>query len=211
MVLHNSYYCFSGRTSPFISWPGSALWHAQDCGSSNSSVTKAGYSPLTQAKKEKTRSSTKLAEARFRSGMKEHGLRCTSERIAVLQEIYRSNTHLDADELFVKLKNRGVGISRATVYHTLDLLMKFRLVSRTDLGHKHTHYEKAYGVENHLHMICNECGNVIEITDQTLSETLHKLSMEKGFEPESFTLQLFGRCSEHRNGMGKSQTGPVSC
>ncbi|NTV97713.1 MAG: transcriptional repressor [Chlorobiaceae bacterium] len=156
-------------------------------------------SSSAQEKKEKPRNITKLAEAQFRIGMKEHGLRCTSERIAVLQEIYRSNTHLDADELFVKLKNRGVGISRATVYHTLDLLLKFHLVSRSDLGHKHTHYEKAYGVENHLHMVCNECGKVMEITDSALSEILQNLCRENGFEPESFTLQLFGKCREHNN------------
>jgi len=148
-------------------------------------------------KKEKTGNITRLAEAQFRTGMKEHGLRCTSERIAVLQEIYRAGTHLDADELFVKLKNRGVGISRATVYHTLDLLLKFHLVSRTDLGHKHTHYEKAYGVENHLHLVCSECDNVLEITDPSLLEMLEKLCRKNGFEPESFTLQLFGKCSKH--------------
>ncbi|NTU96587.1 MAG: transcriptional repressor [Chlorobiaceae bacterium] len=150
-------------------------------------------------KKDKTRNVTRLAEAQFRVGMKENGLRCTSERIEVLQEIYRSNTHLDADELFVKLKNRGVGISRATVYHTLDLLLKFHLVSRTDLGHKHTHYEKAYGVENHLHMVCNECGKVMEITDTTLSEKLDALCRENGFEPDGFTLQLFGKCTRHKD------------
>jgi Fur family transcriptional regulator, ferric uptake regulator len=148
-------------------------------------------------KKEKTRNITRLAETQFRTGMKEHGLRCTSERIAVLHEIYRTGTHLDADELFVRLKNRGVAISRATVYHTLDLLLKFHLVSRTDLGHKHTHYEKAYGVENHLHMVCNECGKVLEITDPALSKILEKLCGKNAFEPESFTLQLFGKCREH--------------
>jgi Fur family ferric uptake transcriptional regulator len=137
----------------------------------------------------------KLAEEHFRSEMKDHGLRCTLERIAVLREIYESNSHLDADELFVKLKNKGVGISRATVYHTLDLLLKFHLVTRTDLGHKHTHYEKAYGVENHLHMVCNVCGRVLEISDSRLSSMLETLCRQNGFEPENFTLQLFGNCS----------------
>ncbi len=155
---------------------------------------------MNMEKKEKPSKITRLAEDQFRTRMKEDGLRCTSERIAVLQEIYRSDTHLDADELFVKLKNRGVGISRATVYHTLDLLLKFHLVSRTDLGHKHTHYEKAYGVENHLHMVCSECGKVIEISDPSISDMLENLCRKNGFEPESLTLQLFGKCSVHASG-----------
>lgn len=156
-------------------------------------------SGTTPEKKEKKGRITRLAETQFREGMKEQGLRCTSERIAVLQEIYRASTHLDADELFVRLKNRGVGISRATVYHTLDLLLKFHLVSRTDLGHKHTHYEKSYGVENHLHMVCNECGRIMEITNPALSEILENLCRENGFEPQSYTMQLFGRCSLHQH------------
>lgn len=152
--------------------------------------------PVTpQIKQKKPDTKSKLAEEQFRSAMKNNGLRCTLERIAVLREIYGSNSHLDADELFVRLKNKGVGISRATVYHTLDLLLKFHLVTRTDLGHKHTHYEKAYGVENHLHMVCNECGRVLEISDTRLSAMLEELCRQNGFEPERFTLQLFGKCT----------------
>ncbi len=126
--------------------------------------------------------------------MKEEGLRCTSERINVLQEIYRSNTHLDADEIFIRLRKKGIGISRATVYHTLDLLFRFNIITKIDLGHKHSHYEKAWGVANHLHIICQKCGKVSEATSGELAVMMEKLCAENGFSLGSFSLQVFGEC-----------------
>jgi Fur family transcriptional regulator, ferric uptake regulator len=126
--------------------------------------------------------------------MKEEGLRCTQERLSVLREIYRAGTHLDADELFVRLREKGVAISRATVYHTLDLLFRFNFVTKIDLGHKHTHYEKSWGVANHLHIICLKCGRVSEATSQELAGMMEKLCREHGYWLGSFSLQLFGEC-----------------
>jgi len=128
--------------------------------------------------------------------MKERGLRCTSARMQVLGEVYRASTHLDADEIFLLLKKNGVSISRATVYHTLDLLYRFHLVTKNDLGHKHAHYEKAYGVANHLHIICSKCGKVSEVTSSELAGMMERLCIENGFTLGSFNLQLFGQCRE---------------
>ncbi|MBN1929278.1 MAG: transcriptional repressor [Chlorobiaceae bacterium] len=133
-------------------------------------------------------------ECLFKSYMKEEKLRCTQKRLSVLREIYRSNTHLDADELFVRLREQGVGISRATVYHTLDLLFRYNLVTKIDLGHKHTHYEKSWGVADHLHIICLKCGKVSEATSEDLAGMMEKLCTGHGYSLGSFSLQLFGEC-----------------
>lgn len=138
---------------------------------------------------------TTKVESLFKSFMKEEGLRCTQERLSVLREIYGSSTHLDADELFVRLREKGVAISRATVYHTLDLLFRFNLVTKIDLGHKHTHYEKSWGVANHLHIICLKCGHVSEATSSELPDLMEKLCVEHGYALGSFSLQLFGECA----------------
>ncbi|HWQ26035.1 MAG TPA: transcriptional repressor [Chlorobaculum sp.] len=143
---------------------------------------------------------TAQVESLFKSFMKEEGLRCTSERINVLQEIYRSDIHLDADEIFVRLRKKGVGISRATVYHTLDLLFRFNIVTKVDLGHKHSHYEKSWGVANHLHIICQKCGKVSEVTSSDLAGMVENLCAEHGFSLGSFSLQVFGECTGHENG-----------
>ena len=135
------------------------------------------------------------AESMFRSFIKAEGLRCTSERIDVLREIYRSDTHLDADGIYVRLREKGTGISRATVYHTLDLLFRLNLVTRIDLGHHHTHYEKALGVANHLHIVCQRCGKVEEAASSKLADMVEKLCTDRGFALGSFSLQVFGECN----------------
>jgi len=134
------------------------------------------------------------AEELFKAYMKGNAMRCTTERIIVLREIYKTGSHLDADEIFVRLKRKGLSISRATVYHTLDLLFKCHLVTKIDLGHKHTHYEKAHGVANHLHIICEQCGKVVEVTSNELAALLEKLCEANGFALGSFSLQVFGKC-----------------
>jgi len=137
---------------------------------------------------------TAKVENLFKSFMKAEGLRCTQERLNVLREIYRSGAHLDADEIFVRLREKGVAISRATVYHTLDLLFRFNLVTKIDLGHKHTHYEKSWGVANHLHIICLKCGQVSEATSSELALVMEKLCTEHGYTLGNFSLQIFGEC-----------------
>ena len=139
---------------------------------------------------------TLQAESLFKESMKEEGYRCTRERLTVLREIYESDSHLDADEIFVRLKKKEISISRATVYHTLDLLFKFHLVNKIDLGHKHTHYEKSYGEDNHLHIICEQCDRVVEVHSDELNEILTQLCEKNGFMLGSFSLQVFAKCRE---------------
>ncbi|KZK73981.1 MAG: transcriptional repressor [Pelodictyon luteolum] len=140
------------------------------------------------------KAATRQAETLFRAYMKAEGMRCTTERIAVLREVYGSGTHLDADEIYRRMKDRGIAISRATVYHTLDLLFRVHLVAKIDLGHKHTHYEQSHGVANHLHVVCEQCGLVVEIASAELGALLERLCCEQGFQLGSFSLQVFGRC-----------------
>lgn len=147
---------------------------------------KKGHKKLSQQ--------TLQAESLFKESMKEEGYRCTKERLTVLREIYESGSHLDADEIFVRLKKKEISISRATVYHTLDLLFKFHLVNKIDLGHKHTHYEKSYGVDNHLHIICEQCDRVVEVHSDELNEILEQLCEKNGFTLGSFSLQVFAKC-----------------
>lgn len=137
------------------------------------------------------------AESRFRAYMKSERLRCTSERIDVLQEIYGADAHLDADEIYRRLREKGTGISRATVYHTLDLLFRLNLITRIDLGHHHAHYEKSLGVANHLHIVCQKCGKVVEATSGKLGGMVEKLCADNGFSLGSFSLQVFGECRDH--------------
>jgi Fur family ferric uptake transcriptional regulator len=130
----------------------------------------------------------------FGEFLKKKGYRSTPERAMVLQEIYSSAGHFDADEIFIRMKQKGSNISRATVYNTLELLVECNLVSQNSFGHKHLHYERIYGYDHHDHIVCEDCGKVFEFTNPKIEEQQSAVCKQMGFEIERHTLQIFAKC-----------------
>ena len=98
---------------------------------------------------------------RFQQFLVKQGLKLTRERTGLLREIFSTHYHFEADELLFKMKEKSLKISRATVYRTLELLVKSGMVRRVHLGEDHYHYEHVRGDSHHDHLICTTCGTVI--------------------------------------------------
>jgi len=128
--------------------------------------------------------------------LRQKGLRATRERFLLLEEIMRTNKHFDADELYASLIAKGLKASRATVYNTLDLLVDCGLISKYRFGENHSRYEKAFGKPRHDHLICLECGDIIEFFSEKLAKIQKEVCEEKKFSPRNATLQIFGVCSK---------------
>src|ERR687886_485894 len=107
---------------------------------------------------------------RFAGFLQQQGLKLTGERSALVREIFSTHYHFEADELLFKMKEKSVKISRATVYRTLELLVKSGMVRRVHLGEDHYHYEHVTGDSHHDHLICTTCGAVTEFHDETLEQ-----------------------------------------
>jgi Fur family ferric uptake transcriptional regulator len=125
----------------------------------------------------------------------EKKLRPTRERLTLLDEVMRTSGHFDADQLFAGLNARGVDVSRATVYNTLDLFVDCGLISRYRFGENHSRYEKAFGRPRHDHLICLECGDIIEFVSEKVDRLQQEVCSEHKFKPHNSTLQIFGVCS----------------
>ena len=126
--------------------------------------------------------------------LKEKNLRPTRERFLLLEQIMQTNGHFDADELFAALTAKGLKASRATVYNTLDLLVECGLISRYRFGESHSRYEKAFGRPRHDHLICLECGDILEFVSEKLDKIQREVCAEKKFLQRNSTLQIFGIC-----------------
>ena len=128
--------------------------------------------------------------------LKEKNLRPTRERFLLLEEIMRTNGHFDADELFAMMNGKRLKASRATVYNTLDLLVDCGLISKYRFDDSHSRYEKAFGRPRHDHLICLQCGDIIEFVDDKLDRILRDVCQEKKFKQRNSTLQVFGICGK---------------
>ncbi len=135
---------------------------------------------------------------RFQHFLQGQGLKLTGERSALVREIFSTHYHFDADELLFKMKEKSVKISRATVYRTLELLVKSGMVRRVHLGEDHYHYEHITGNSHHDHLICTTCGGVIEFHDPVLEARQREICERKHFTPTFHNLQILGVCDSCR-------------
>jgi len=125
--------------------------------------------------------------------LKSEGLRYTEQRKAIWEEIRNSNEHRDAEDIYLKLKSNGVRVSRATVYRTIDVLVKNRLVRKMDVGEGRSLFEPRLDDKHHDHMICIDTGNIIEFYNEELENLQDKIAEENGYEVVRHVHQLFVR------------------
>jgi Fur family ferric uptake transcriptional regulator len=124
------------------------------------------------------------------------GLRLTPQRRLLLEIIETSGTHLDAATLLKLAKEKDAGIDRATVYRTLELLKKLRLVNELDLmhmnGEKH-YYEVRTGLD-HIHLACFQCGKIEEFGSPLFERLKQEIGRERGFIVNVVRMEVGGRC-----------------
>lgn len=123
--------------------------------------------------------------------LRSEGLRYTAQRQAVWDEIRKSNEHRDAEDIYLKLKSDGVRVSRATVYRTIDVLVKNRLVRKMDVGDGRSLFEPRLDDKHHDHMICLETGNIVEFFDEELENLQDRIAKEYGYKVVRHVHQLF--------------------
>ena len=122
---------------------------------------------------------------------KKEGLRLTHQRIAVWNEVRESSDHLDAEDIYISIKNKGFNISRATVYRAIDVLLKHKLFRKMDMGDGRNRYELKNEDDHHDHMICVETGKIIEFFDNDLELLQDKIAKKYGYEVVRHIHQLF--------------------
>ncbi len=138
----------------------------------------------------------KTAHEQFTKYLKREKHRITPERFEVLDFALEHDGHFGADDLYVLMKTKKSNISRATVYNTLELLVKCKLLSKRNFGDGLTRYESNFERKNHDHLICINCGEIIEFTSPEVQKVVDKICNELGFEKVGYSFNIFGKCKE---------------
>ncbi|MEX2526647.1 MAG: Fur family transcriptional regulator [Gemmatimonadota bacterium] len=129
--------------------------------------------------------------------LREQGLPVTQQREAVAEAVFSSHEHLSVDEIEQRLRVDGERIGKATIYRTLDLLVRSQLVEEHDFGEGFKRYEHRLSRQpEHEHLICMECGRVTEFQSPELAGLEARVREEFGFHPARHRLEIYGLCSE---------------
>lgn len=142
----------------------------------------------------------------FQGYLRTKGLKLTSQRAAILDRVLSIRKHFSAEELFESLRQDTRGISKATVYRTLALLVEAGLLDEHDFERGHRLYERATNRAHHDHLICVSCNRIVEFHSDEIEEIQEQVAREHDFEMVSHTHQIFGVCPRcRREGQGQKR------
>ncbi len=128
--------------------------------------------------------------------LKKEGLRYTHQRQAIWDELSASDEHRDAEEIYLALHNSELNVSRATVYRTIDVLVKNNLVRKLELGDGRARYEHKMDIAHHDHLICVQCGKIEEFMDNMIENRQEMIVQKFGYKLIRHIHQLFVICDE---------------
>jgi Fur family ferric uptake transcriptional regulator len=131
----------------------------------------------------------------FSEYLREQGLKLTSQREVLLRRVLRIKKHFSAEQLFESLRDEGAGISKATVYRTLTLLVESGLLAEHDFERGHKLYERASHQCHHDHLICVGCGRIVEFHNEEIERLQEEIAGRFEFAMVSHTHQIFGQCA----------------
>ncbi len=126
----------------------------------------------------------------------QHNLKITKQRRSVLEAFLGSEDHVSAEELYKLVTEKEPKIGLATVYRTLNLLTQSGLASELDFGDGQKRYEHKFMHSHHDHLICTECGKIVEFTHPMIEKLQEEVAIRQGFKLTSHKLDLFGLCAE---------------
>ena len=134
---------------------------------------------------------------KFREFLSSKGLRMTRERAIIVEEIYSSHEHFDAEQLNERLARlHEKRVSRSTIYRTLTQLEDAGLIRKVARQDDREIYEHDYGYPQHDHLICKRCGTLIEFHNENISELLDEIARKYGFRMEGHRLEVSGLCND---------------
>ncbi len=123
-------------------------------------------------------------------------LRLTRQRETILNKFLKIERHLSAEELYDTVKKTSPGIGQASVFRTLKLLCGAGIAREVILGGGCRRYEHKYKHEHHDHLVCIQCGQIIEAVDHKIEKLQKSLCRKSGFIPLSHKMEIYGVCKK---------------
>lgn len=135
--------------------------------------------------------------------------RVTAQRALLLELLWQSPEHMDAEELHRKAREQNARMSLSTVYRNLQLFKELGLVQEHHFIEEHHHYEAKPEAE-HQHLLCVGCGKVVEFACPVSQKMKEDTAKKYDFDIFDVEVRMVGLCSDcrHKDG-GKNGGGDV--
>ncbi|MFV0390025.1 MAG: Fur family transcriptional regulator [Pyrinomonadaceae bacterium] len=130
----------------------------------------------------------------FYEHIQDAGLRRTSQRDLILDVFLATDDHVSSEDLYMLVHSKDESVGHTTVYRTLKLLTEAGLARQVRLGDGRTYYELDHDHEHHDHMICTECGAVIEFFSAEIEALQDAMANKFRFKPTYHSLRILGIC-----------------
>ena len=143
---------------------------------------------------------------RFRRHLRDQHLPVTRQRDLVAQAVLLSDEHLSVETIQRRLNDQGERVGTATIYRTLDVLVRSGLVRAHDFGEGFKRYEPMPQQAHHEHLICLRCGKVVEFQNDRLERMIPIIADEHAFQHQRHRVEVYGLCRECR----RRDLGPLA-
>lgn len=125
-----------------------------------------------------------------------HGLKHSRQREIILEHFLETSGHMTVDDLYRVIHRKHPGIGRTTIYRALKVFVDAQLADAIELKDGLTRFEHKYRHAHHDHMICIECGTILEFLSPEIERLQTEIADAYGFSIESHRHQIFGRCQK---------------
>lgn len=146
----------------------------------------------------------KTTERNIVEELNHKGYRLTPQRLMIVSAIEKSDNHVSAEDIYSQVVTKYPNVNISTVYRTLELLEKLELVTKTDLGSGRVMYHPQ-GKGHHHHLVCRQCGAIIDMDESALVPLKDSLLREYQFVADLRHLGILGLCANcQQNSNNKS-------
>jgi Fur family ferric uptake transcriptional regulator len=130
----------------------------------------------------------------FKSLTSGEGLKATKQREEILNIFLNSPGHKNLSQIYAQVAKVNPKIGYATVYRTLRLLTRLGLAAQRKFADGETRYERTSEGSHHDHLICLDCGKIIEFEDDTLETLQNSIARHYRFKVFHHRMELYGQC-----------------
>lgn len=127
--------------------------------------------------------------------MLQHQYKSTPQRDEIADWIFRTHEHFTVEDLIASFRQQGKKVSQATAYRVIQMMLDLKLIEEHDFGKDYKFYEHTPGHEHHDHIVCIDCGKIIEFADPSLESLKEKITLKNGFRMKEHHLTIYAECT----------------